>query len=770
MLHLDKILLLLFLCCFGMCSIEAQICSLTLKGIVQDEHQDERLEFANVYIEELQNNVVCDKNGMFQFDSICIGEFHFIVSHLGCESKRFFIDIQGDTSLTFLLEHHSNMLNEVVVKEQIGKAGAGLNHYVISGNTLQAMAGKDIAQIAGLIPGVQILKSGGALNKPIINGLFSNRIQILNQGIPQEGQQWGNDHAPEIDAFTSQKLSVIKGSAAVKYGVNAMAGVLILQSIPVKNDPHIHGHFLNLYNSNGHGIINNLTFEQQKKHFRYRVIATSKNLGDSKTPNYFLTNTGSNEKNIAALFTNSNSAKWSKSLYVSTFNSNIGILRGAHIGNVTDLKEAINRKQPFFTNPSFSYKINAPRQAVNHHLIKFENKYLLSEKAFLSLDVAQQWNLRKEYDIRRNNRDSIPSLNLRLMSNWIQVAYLKEWSNFQLETGFQNKLVSNRNVEGTGILPLLPNYTLFYPSYFISSFLKVNKNTFESGIRYEYQRLAVATIDLLSTVRQIKTNYTNLAANIGFHREITDHFIFKSNIALVKRGPQVHELFSNGLHQGLASIEEGNENLNPETSIKWNMDLKFNIMQENQLTISPFYHYVKDYIFLAPTTDLRLTIRGAFPLFKYRQTDAVIKGIDLMYNQSIHHAFDVNVKMSFTQGIDKATEQGLIYIPPFNGGLGMSYTKNKIGKFDDIKLSTEYNFMSRQTIASSDQDLLPAPDAYSLFNAGISVRQKLKKIELLYSLQAENIFNKTYRNYLNRLRYFSDDLGRNILFKIQLIF
>jgi iron complex outermembrane recepter protein len=73
-------------------------------------------------------------------------------------------------------------------------------------------------------------------------------------------------------------------------------------------------------------------------------------------------------------------------------------------------------------------------------------------------------------------------------------------------------------------------------------------------------------------------------------------------------------------------------------------------------------------------------------------------------------------------------------------------------------------------MASSDQDLLPAPRSYSLFNAGISAKQKINKVDFLYSIQGENIFNTAYRNYLNRLRYFSDDLGRNLIFKIQLIF
>jgi iron complex outermembrane receptor protein len=48
--------------------------------------------------------------------------------------------------------------------------------------------------------------------------MHSNRVLILNNGIRQEGQQWGSEHAPEIDPFMAQKLTVIKGAAGVRYG------------------------------------------------------------------------------------------------------------------------------------------------------------------------------------------------------------------------------------------------------------------------------------------------------------------------------------------------------------------------------------------------------------------------------------------------------------------------------------------------------------------------------------------------------------------------
>jgi len=50
--------------------------------------------------------------------------------------------------------------------------------------------------------------------------------------------------------------------------------------------------------------------------------------------------------------------------------STLGILRGSHIGNLTDLESALTIEVPFFTKPDFRYNIKSPKQEVSHHLAK----------------------------------------------------------------------------------------------------------------------------------------------------------------------------------------------------------------------------------------------------------------------------------------------------------------------------------------------------------------------------------------------------------------
>ena len=125
-----------------------------------------------------------------------------------------------------------------------------------------------------------------------------------------------------------------------------------------------------------------------------------------------MTNTGKREGNIALQLEKNFRSKWQNQLYYSLFNTEIGILRGSHVGNLTDLEEAIGRDEPFFTKENFSYEIEAPRQLVTHHLLKLESKYSISEQSFLNFQYGGQLNDRKEFDVRRSGRSELPALSL----------------------------------------------------------------------------------------------------------------------------------------------------------------------------------------------------------------------------------------------------------------------------------------------------------------------------------------------------------------------
>src|SRR5690606_31898411 len=99
-------------------------------------------------------------------------------------------------------------------------------------------------------PGVSQIATGPAISKPTIRGLGYNRLVVINDGIRQEGQQWGDEHGIEIDEYSVNKVEVLKGPASIMYGSDALAGVInIISNTPVPSGT-INGNIFTNYQTN----------------------------------------------------------------------------------------------------------------------------------------------------------------------------------------------------------------------------------------------------------------------------------------------------------------------------------------------------------------------------------------------------------------------------------------------------------------------------------------------------------------------------------------
>ena len=68
----------------------------------------------------------------------------------------------------------------------------------------------NLVQTLKNVPGVHSMDIGAGFSKPMIRGLGFNRIAVSENGIKQEGQQWGADHGLEIDAFNVDEVRILK--------------------------------------------------------------------------------------------------------------------------------------------------------------------------------------------------------------------------------------------------------------------------------------------------------------------------------------------------------------------------------------------------------------------------------------------------------------------------------------------------------------------------------------------------------------------------------
>jgi iron complex outermembrane receptor protein len=342
---------------------------------------------------------------------------------------------------------------------------------------------------------------------------------------------------------------------------------------------------------------------------------------------------------------------------------------------------------------------------------------------------------------------------------------------------------SNENDSDTGIRPLIPNFDNLTAGFHAIGRYVEDSYELEFGLRYDYKNYQVKKFDLDGELITPEFDFNNVTGSAGVVWNLNNGWELRSNLGTAWRAPHVNELFSEGLHQGSAAIEEGREDLESEKAVKWITSIEKQTSKYS-LDVSAYYNLINDYIYLRPE-DVALTIRGAFPVFRYTQTDAYFFGLDANLSYAITNRLDWTNKLSLIRAIDKTNDSPLINIPANRLETGFTYNFNS-SKLREPFLAVSAIIVDRQRNAprvvpisevritqtdlfDQDQsvfDFLDVPAGYVNFNLSGGFKTSVFAKELSVYVSVDNLLNNSYRDYLNRFRYYADDLGRNISIKI----
>lgn len=163
-----------------------QNCTIKISGHIIDEHDKSTLDYATVYIQELQIGASADSNGYYEFNNICPGKYAFIIDHIGCASDTVILTITNSITKNFYLEHHAQELAEITTTATRIEKESVQTTAIIDSKALTKLEGKNLGNILSTIAGVNQLKTGTTISKPIIHGLYGDRITIVNNGVKLE--------------------------------------------------------------------------------------------------------------------------------------------------------------------------------------------------------------------------------------------------------------------------------------------------------------------------------------------------------------------------------------------------------------------------------------------------------------------------------------------------------------------------------------------------------------------------------------------------------
>jgi iron complex outermembrane recepter protein len=737
---------------------------------------------ASIYIPKWKKGVMADSSGNFLLQDLCPGKIQLVISFGGYKPFDTTIRVTRDIALDIALTSNAQQLSSVVVtgaivhKDQITTAVKS----VLSGRDLEQTRGLSLGESLKSITGVNSLQTGPSISKPIIHGVYSNRILIMNNGVRQEGQNWGNDHAPEIDPFIATKVTVVKGAASIRYGSDAIGGVILLDPKEMPRQPGVGGELNLVGMTNGQvGVASGMVEGAgggKWEGLSWRAQGTVKKAGNAQTSHYYIGNTGFNEDDYSATVQYRH-ANYGAELYYSKFDTKIGIASATHIGTLADLYQAFARNEPA-VKAGFSYDINRPYQMVNHQLFKANTFIDWKNMGRLEATYAFQNDIRKEYDADPSYIDSIarlnpPDLYFKLYTNTADLVWQHPAIGKKLVGSIGLNFISHGNSQEniTGYTELIPNFVDYGGGAFIIEKYELKKWIFEGGLRYDYKWLRAYMLDPTTLIEKRPTyNWNNTTINAGATYRLSEQFSGTVNFGTAWRPPQVIELFANGIHQSAASYETGDPNLQLEKAYNSSAAVKYS-SPDLDAEVGVYVNDFHNYIYLKPDSMPRQTIQGAFPSYTYTQIkNALFKGLDLNFTWRFLRRFSLISKTTLVRARDQSANAWLINIPADRFDNTLRYEIHSLGSLKNFFVSINNLAVARQNRVPPKGDYTLPPAGYVLWGADIGCSIPAWKHLINVSLSGTNLANTAYRDYLNRFRYFIDDLGRNVSFRVVIPF
>ncbi len=750
----------------------------SLKGTIRNT-ENVLLPGATVFIHELNIGTTTDISGNYQFLKIKPGSYHMHVYYTGYETAVWTFKISGNENIDIILKSTSLELKAFVIEEStlnIDDQERSMSVEVINREFIQKNAGTSFAQTLEKIPGINSINLGTGISKPVIRGMAFNRVAVAENGIKQEGQQWGADHGLEIDQHNIDRVEILKGPASLIYGSDAMGGVINIRPAIVPHENTFTSSLLLKGASNNDLIGTSAMVEGNRKGNIFRFRLTHQNYADYKIPadsfvynNFLLPIEGKRLKNTAGVENNFSSTiglqrNWGHSTVTfSAFDQHAGLFPGAH-----------GTPRAFKLAHDGDYRnIELPAQKTKHFKV-ISNSNLLVFKNWLTIDMGYQQNHRQELSVPfAHGKGPTPNgdveLDLLLQTYTANVRYQVEKSEksnfvFGLSGNFQQ---NNRG----GFQFLIPDYTSKNIAGFVFQKFRMNKDLFfNAGLRYDQTVLQIYeylepvyedSVSIRSYVRRnsnINRNFGNFSGGIGLSYNLTEFWNFKLNVGSSFRSPTTNELASNGIHHGAFRHEMGDSSLGSERGYQLDLGLSHH-KGDFFFALTPFFYYFDNYIFLTPSGRFSTLPEGG-QTYVFRQTKAITTGGEFKADYHLNKAMHLGLTGEYVMAHDILLHFPLPFTPPFSVEIEGEYELETINsKFRNTFFNINAKAFAAQNQTARNELKTPG---YVLLNGsmGTSIDFKKQKIQFIFSVN--NLSNKKYFNHLSRYRILNiPEPGRN---------
>ena len=767
-----------------------------LSGKVTDKTTGESLPGVSIYFPDLKNGTATKEDGSYFIDKLPATKLLIQVSYLGYKMQSKQLDLAITQTQDFTMELSATEISEVVVTGQSG--GIENNRTpspiaVVPHMQMLQNSSANIIDALAKIPGVSQVTTGAGISKPVIRGMGYNRVVVVNDGIRQEGQQWGDEHGIEIDENSVSRVEILKGPASLAYGSDAMAGVINMISAPTLPEGTISGNISTNYQTNNGLIDYSANLAGNKSGLIWDARYSNK-MAHSYQNKYdgWVYNSGFREQ--AASTTLGINRSWGFShLHLSLYSLKPGIIEGERdslTGRFLKTTNEIAGSSDFL-----SYQPNAPFQKIDHFKAVWNNSLFIG-KSQLEATIGFQQNRRKEFV----TPDEYGLYFLLNTLNYDFKYILPEKNDWKFTTG-TNGMWQNSQNKGTEFL--VPEYELFDFGMFAIANKKIGKLDISGGIRFDTRSETskalhqnangevVPASDPAASKRfsAFDQTFNGITGSIGATYQISESIYTKLNISRGFRAPNIAELASNGVHEGTQRYEIGNPELKPEASLQFDYAIGMNTTHVSA-ELNLFTNSVDHFIF-----SKKLSTPGEpdplyenLPAFQFTEGNARFYGGE--FHLDIHpHPWDwlsIDNSFSCVNGTLKDQPKESRNLPFIPAPVWISEIKIDFSKLNPkllnpffantyFKVGIDKTWAQNRFYAAYDTET--ATPEYTLLNMGIGTDfVSGQKTRFSLYISANNLTDVAYQSHLSRLKYTGINnttgrtgifnQGRNISFKL----
>ena len=634
------------------------------------------------------------------------------------------------------------VLNSVYVIEKKPTFSSTSRDVIALTNTeMKEKGAQTLAEALATLPGVSQITTG-AISKPVIRGLYGDRIQINVAGLKLEDQQWEDEHGLGLSDVGVERIELIKGPASLMFGSGAMGGVVnvVEENLSDSGTTKQNLNFKLFSNTYGAGI--DYGFKKYGK-------------------NIFLLRTGAESH---ADYSDGAGNRVPNTRF-ALYNLNLGyIVQREHFKSENRLLTSFNEFGFIADSADLNEDSDEPRLSREfeeaHHTVFFllfssQNSIHLNETTELNVTLGIQNNLRQEQE-----RSDEVDLSLLLNTFSLNTSIRKQLShNWTLTNGIAGMFQTNTNSASRIIVPdaSIAEGSAFSYVNRRQKAGRLNGN-FEAGLRYDHRQINThqtgSQVSPAIELTPFNRGFDNLNGSLGESLNF-ENLLLKFDLSSGFRTGNLAELSANGLHEGTPNWYLGNPDMKVEQCL--NADI-YASWQYKWLNFrgSVFRNKFHNFIYLRPANDELF----GFDLFRYEQTNATLQGFETGATIENKDHFSFSLDYSY---LDARREDGSwLPLSPANRFLFDSkfYLTQETSRFQSAFLSFGVNYTQDQNHTDSYE--LPTP-GYWLLNAGAGVSFKAVR----FLLTCRNLTNQQYFDHLSRLKYYGlYDMGRNIVLNV----